>query len=209
MRLPEGWRAEPAEMPIKVPAGQSSTANVAVIPPAVIAAGSVPVDVTVTDSAGRVVDFERLTLQVAPPVRLTPKIPAEFEPKDGQQDMVVEVRNLTDQPISGTLQMEAGAGGWGGREGDAGRGRFRTDRAAQGSAGDGNAQGGAGQHQRIPAALFGDGESDRGRPGNNIAERKVRSDAVVHQFSCCGLSSVTCCPLDAYALLDHLRLENG
>jgi hypothetical protein len=73
-------------------------------PPGAIAVGPVVVDVTVTDRKNAVLDFDRLALQVAAPVSVTPRSPDKIDA--GRQEMPVVVKNVTDHPVSGRVVIE-------------------------------------------------------------------------------------------------------
>jgi hypothetical protein len=105
VRVPKGWKASPAALLVAAAPGATEALDFDLMPPpGPIAVGLVAVDVLLTDRKNAVLDFDRLTLQLAPPVAVTPRSPDKIDAAG--QEMPVLVKNLTDRPVSGRVMIE-------------------------------------------------------------------------------------------------------
>jgi hypothetical protein len=67
-----------------------------------VATGTVPIDLELQDAAGKTVTYDRITLAIKPPVQLTAK---PIAGKTEERKLAVEVKNLSGQPIQGSVKL--------------------------------------------------------------------------------------------------------
>lgn len=103
LTLPEGWTTNPAALPVKVGKGADAAVKAELIAPTNMPAGRISILVSLVDAKGKVLDYTRLVLAVKAPVQLTTKMPSALNAQ--QQPMTIDVKNLTDKPVSGTVSV--------------------------------------------------------------------------------------------------------
>ena len=110
IRVPEGWHARPASLPLELALNEPSTATIELIAPAAVPTGEVPIDVLIADGKGRLLDATRVSLTVASPVELSPQMPSAID--EARQPLAVTIKNTANQALSGVVQLDlAEAGG--------------------------------------------------------------------------------------------------
>lgn len=101
---PEGWRAEPAALDVDIPAGtKQKDLTLKLTPPPALATGPNYVQVKFVNDAGTAIDSGQLVLEVVAPVQLVPQAPDAYKP--AEQPLAVTVKNLTKEPLSGTIEL--------------------------------------------------------------------------------------------------------
>ncbi|MBV9469658.1 MAG: discoidin domain-containing protein, partial [Abitibacteriaceae bacterium] len=104
IKVPTGWTVQPARLPVTIGARQKViTANIQLNAPAEIPTGNVPIDLLLTDRAGKAIDATRLNIEVAAPIEITPQNPTALNPNE--QPLSVAIKNVTDKPLSGTVAL--------------------------------------------------------------------------------------------------------
>jgi hypothetical protein len=101
---PQGWTAEPARTPFTVAKGAEQTVTLYMVRSASAAAGEVPADIELQDEQGKTMYWARLKLKIGAPLELLPQTPRTID--DAHQPINAVVRNISGQPISGTLRVE-------------------------------------------------------------------------------------------------------
>ncbi len=105
LALPAGWKAESADVPVEVAAGATGALTFDVIPPAGdLPVGPVDVTAGLHDAKGAVLDFDRLIIDVAAPVTVSPRAPGKIDPQ--KQELPVALKNVSGKAVSGTVRVE-------------------------------------------------------------------------------------------------------
>jgi len=104
-KVPEGWRAEPAEARLSLPARGSASATLNIAPVGEIHAGALPVQVELLDSRGELLDADTATFEVFAPVDLEPAMPARLD--SSNQELSVVATNVTKEKVEGELRLGA------------------------------------------------------------------------------------------------------
>ena len=106
VELPSGWRAVPKSFPLAAAAEGRQTVKVDLVPPSEAQpVGLLPVTVTLHDSAGRRLGFDRMMLELAAPAALTPGLPGKIDAQ--RQEIPLNIKNLTKKPLQGEVRIEA------------------------------------------------------------------------------------------------------
>jgi hypothetical protein len=100
---PKGWKVEPAQVSLSLPAGQTSETTVQVTPADELSIGQAFVDVAVSGVDGQSAGKGWLTYTIASPIELKPAGVRDMG-KPGQA-LTADIKNLTDQPLSGTVTV--------------------------------------------------------------------------------------------------------
>ncbi len=104
LSAPQGWRVNPPTVSVgPIPGGEKAQLHAELIPPAMMIAGSVPLDVELVDSAGKPLDSERVNFPISPPAGI---VPQAIKTMDGSLVQRVDIRNLTSEEWSGVLRVE-------------------------------------------------------------------------------------------------------
>ena len=105
--VPPGWTAMPATLPIHLTGLEKPTLpTISLSPPLDVPTGATPIHVTLTDSAGKMLDAAGTTVTVSPNVEITPQTPAAISP--AAQPLTVSLHNVTADAFSGTVTAHAG-----------------------------------------------------------------------------------------------------
>jgi hypothetical protein len=103
--VPEGWKSEPAELRLRLGAGEVHSREVGIVPPREIPAGAVPIKVAITDRAGRELDRDEVTLKVFGPVSLAPQPPSALDP--ARQLLEIVATNVADEAVRSSVKIVA------------------------------------------------------------------------------------------------------
>jgi hypothetical protein len=101
--VPDGWTTEPAELQWQLGPKATRSADVQLVAPSDIPTGNIPLSVSLLDEQSRPLDYRRMVLTIQPPVEVIPQTPPAID--ESNQPLAVKVRNLTDQPLAGTVRL--------------------------------------------------------------------------------------------------------